>query len=80
MMGKSAPGGGNIGEVLLRDPRIPVVLQFGQSGRITLVLAERPLVHDAVVVRPVEETGRYPWLHAREERLRRRSARKDTSN
>ena len=70
MMGKSAPGGGDIGEILLCDPRIPVVLQLGQSGRIALVLAKRPLVHDTVVVRPVEETGRYPRLGAHEERLR----------
>ena len=59
---RDVPGGGNVDEVLLGDPGVPVVRENGLRGGPGLELPERPFVNDGAVAGVVEETRSYPRL------------------
>lgn len=48
-----------------------MLLQSGSGGRPVLTLAERPLIHDAVITSVFEQTWRNPWLEDAMTRLQR---------
>ena len=54
--------GGHLDEVVLCDPRIPVLLECSQCSLVVLHLAECVLVNDRIVVRIDEDAWRYPRL------------------
>lgn len=59
---RDLPRSGDVDEVLLSYPRVPVVLQSRARGPPVLVLGECPLVDNRTNAGIVEETGRDPWL------------------
>lgn len=65
----NVPCGGDIDEVLLGDPGVPVVLQRCLSSSVVLVLTERPLVDNSGVARFFEEGWSNPWLATRDQKL-----------
>ena len=59
---RDIPRFGDICEILLRDPGVPVLLQRGERGRIVLQRAERVFIDDVIVAGALEQTRRYPRL------------------
>lgn len=49
-------------EIILGYPRLPVVLKHIEGDPTINQLSEGEFVYDIGVVRPLKETGRYPWL------------------
>ena len=54
--------GRNLGEVVLCDPRVPVVRQDGRGGIWTESLGEGEFIDDSVVVRRFEDGRSDPWF------------------
>ena len=57
-----APGRGDIGEVLLGDPSVPMCLKLRLRYRLGLVRAERPFVDDGAVTGVVKQAWGDPRL------------------
>ena len=54
--------GGHRNEVVLSNPSIPMLSEYSQCGLIVLLLAERVLIDDRIVVCIGEDAWRYPRL------------------
>jgi len=54
--------GGHRGEVVLRNPGVPVLLKYLQCTLVVLHLAKRELINDSIVVRIDKDARRYPRL------------------
>lgn len=54
---------GNIYEVLLGDPSVPVVLERRCGDVFALEGRETPFIDDFGIIGVIEEVGRNPWLN-----------------